>query len=90
MSYKVSWKEEAIADMASIPKNVALSIYNKVETFLAKEPRKNGKPLSRELKGLWTAKHSKYRVIYEILENEKTMVKILIMRYFNYSLMSLS
>jgi mRNA-degrading endonuclease RelE of RelBE toxin-antitoxin system len=35
---------------------------------LAKSPRRVGKPLQRELEGLWSARRGPYRILYEIID----------------------
>ncbi len=74
MIYKILWDKAALEDMRIIQSNVALAINNKIDSYVAQEPRKNGKPLKRNLKGLWVAKHARYRIIYKILESEKAVV----------------
>jgi len=76
MSYTVLWKEEARDNLSDLQKDIASAIKNKITRYLVLEPKKNGKPLKRELKGLWCAKYARYRIIYEILELEKTIIII--------------
>jgi len=36
---------------------------------LIENPRRVGKPLKRDLEGLWAARRGHYRVIYEVLDD---------------------
>lgn len=71
--YKVQWKKLALDNLDSLQKKIAIAIRRKVDAYIAIEPKKNGKPLKGELKGLWAGKHAKLRIIYEIFESTKTI-----------------
>ena len=59
--YKVIWEGSVEKDLAK---------KDKIENFLAKDPTEYGKPLTGNLKGLWSYHFSKYRVIYQIRQLE--------------------
>ena len=40
---------------------------------LADKPRRRGKPLQRELEGLWGARRGDFRIIYRLDDQEKIM-----------------
>lgn len=69
--YKVDWKEYAIEDLKRIDYTIGNAIYKKVGTYLVKAPKLIGKPLSDNLKGLWSYRAKDvYRVGYEIIEEK--------------------
>ncbi|MCE8164122.1 MAG: type II toxin-antitoxin system RelE/ParE family toxin [Candidatus Moeniiplasma glomeromycotorum] len=68
--YKVEWKDSALKSLTKIDRIIAQKIKIGVETDLAQNPYKKGKPLSGQRKGQWRYRFSKYRVIYEIKEKE--------------------
>ena len=43
---------------------------------LARQPRRVGRPLQRELEGLWGARHGPYRILYEIHDERLTVLVI--------------
>lgn len=74
--YKVIWKDKAEEGLARIDKSMAQKIFNKVETYLVKDPINRGKPLSREYKGFYRYRFSDYRVIYEVKEKELLIIVV--------------
>ena len=54
-------------DLNRLPESVAAAVIATI-TRLAVEPRRIGKPLRRELEGLWSARRGTYRVIYRLSE----------------------
>ena len=64
--YKAEWKKEALKSLDKIDQVKAEKIRLGVETVLAKDPYKEGKPLKGDLKGLRRFRFSKYRVLYKI------------------------
>ena len=71
--YKVIWEGSAEKDLKNFDKIIAKKIKNRVEKELVINPTKYGKPLVGDLKGLWSFRFSKYRVIYK-LEKEKLLI----------------
>lgn len=47
-----------------------------VYSDLARSPRRVGKPLQRDLEGLWGARRGPYRIIYELLD-ERLLVLVI-------------
>jgi mRNA interferase RelE/StbE len=69
--YQVKWTNEALKELHKLDKTNALKIKQKVDEFLAKNPRGNNtKPLSHEWKGYWRLKYRFYRIIYKIFDSE--------------------
>lgn len=56
----------SIAD--ELPQPVAAAAIDLITGPLLTDPRRVGKPLGRELTGLWSARRGTYRVIYRIQE----------------------
>ena len=54
----------AIAEV--LPKAVAVAVIALVTGDLLIEPRQVGKPLRRDLEGLWVARRGTFRVVYRI------------------------
>ena len=75
--YKTIWLDEAIEDLAKIDRVIAQKIFDKVEDYLAKNPYA-GKPLVGQFKYLHGYHFSRYRVIYQIKNQELliTIVKV--------------
>jgi mRNA-degrading endonuclease RelE of RelBE toxin-antitoxin system len=71
--YKVIWSEEARGNLAALDRSLAKAIQDKIETYLAYEPRKLGEALQEPLKGLHKYRYRKYSVIYEIRDDVKEM-----------------
>jgi len=68
--YKVEWSKKAQKDLKRIDPTTAEKIRIGVESRLAKDPTRRGKPLTHNHKGKWRFRFSEYRVIYEIKETE--------------------
>jgi mRNA-degrading endonuclease RelE of RelBE toxin-antitoxin system len=56
-----------------LPERVAAAIAELLTGDLA-APRRAGKPLRRELAGVWSARRGSYRVLYEIDEQKQCVV----------------
>jgi mRNA interferase RelE/StbE len=59
-----------------LPERVATAIAEFVTGDLLAAPRRVGKPLRRELTGVWSARRGSYRVLYEI-DDEMRRVTVL-------------
>jgi mRNA interferase RelE/StbE len=62
--------------MDRLPANVAAAVAEFLVGDLLVTPRRVGKPLRRELEGLWSARRGPYRVVYEI-DDEKRLVVVM-------------
>lgn len=49
-----------------LPEAVAAAVIEFLTTALVREPGHVGKPLRRELEGIWSARRGTYRVLYRI------------------------
>jgi mRNA interferase RelE/StbE len=64
-------------DLRKLDKSVIRKILSRIETYLAKDPKELGKPLTGEFQGYWRYRWGDYRVIYKISERE---ILILVLR----------
>lgn len=66
MSYDVRLTGPARRALRTVPPRIAPAIIEFVFGDLAREPYRVGKPLERELEGLYGARRGPYRVLYRI------------------------
>jgi mRNA interferase RelE/StbE len=59
--------------LARLPARVAAAIVEFMVGPLVRDPRTVGKPLVRELSGLWSARRGPYRIVYEIDDSANTV-----------------
>lgn len=78
--YKVVYLNSVEEDLKKLDKATARKILNRIETYLACDPKELGKPLKGEFQGYWRYRWGNYRVIYKISERE---ILILILRISN-------
>jgi mRNA-degrading endonuclease RelE of RelBE toxin-antitoxin system len=57
-----------------LPERVAAAIAELLTGDLVAAARRVGKPLRRELAGIWSARRGSYRVLYEIDEEKRRVV----------------
>ncbi len=62
----------AIAEQ--LPEAVAPAVIEFLTGSLLREPRRVGKPLRRELAGVWSARRGTYRVLYRIREDPPEVI----------------
>ena len=78
--YKVAYLDSVEEDLKKLDKATARKILNRIETYLAQDPKELGKPLKGEFQGYWRYRWGDYRVIYKISERE---ILILVLRISN-------
>ncbi len=66
MAYDVQFTGPARRALQSIPPRIVPAIIEFVFGDLAREPHHGGKPLERELAGLFGARRGHYRLLYRI------------------------
>lgn len=76
MPYDVRFAASARRDLRHIPPRIVPAIVEFAYGELAGEPRRVGKPLQRELAGLFSARRGPYRLLYRI-DEEGALVYIL-------------
>ncbi len=69
MTHAITFSATAKRDMESIPPRIVPAIVEFIYGDLAANPRRVGKPLERELTGLFSARRGPYRVLYVINES---------------------
>ncbi len=62
---------------SELPESVASAVVKFITGDLLREPRRVGKPLSRELEGRWAARRGSYRVLYTI-DEQVAVVTVLV------------
>jgi mRNA-degrading endonuclease RelE of RelBE toxin-antitoxin system len=75
-AYRVELAGTAKRDLQAVPPRIVPAIIEFVYGDLARMPRRVGKPLQRELEGLWGARRGPYRIIYEILDAQLVVLVI--------------
>lgn len=73
-SYRVELTPEAVRSIATLPDKVRLAVLEAVGGSIAANPRRAGKPLTGELRGLYSARRGDFRVIYLIDDDERRIV----------------
>jgi mRNA interferase RelE/StbE len=63
-------------DLRGVPPRIVPAIIEFLYGDLAVAPRRVGKPLERELTGLWSARRGPYRILYEFIDEELVVVVI--------------
>ena len=66
MGYTVRFTATARRDLHKLPPRVLSAVIEFAFGDLAREPRRVGKPLRRELTGLYSARRGPYRLLYRI------------------------
>ncbi len=57
-----------------LPESVAAAVIEFLTGALIREPRRAGKPLRRELAGVWSARRGTYRVLYRVRDNPPEVI----------------
>jgi mRNA-degrading endonuclease RelE of RelBE toxin-antitoxin system len=72
--YRLVVTATAERSLARLPESVAAAIVEFMTGVLLSAPRRVGHPLQRELAGLWAARRGSYRVVYEVDDDDATVV----------------
>ncbi len=75
-AHQVEFAGTARRDMHAVPPRIVAAIIEFIYGDLARNPRRVGKPLQRDLEGLWSARRGPYRIIYEIYEDRLLVMVI--------------
>lgn len=65
---------EAQRHLNRLPPSVREAALEAIHGPIADNPRRVGKPLRDELEGLWCARRDVYRIVYEIVEDERLVL----------------
>lgn len=57
-----------------LPEAVAAAVINFLTSSLVREPRRVGKPLRGDLRGIWSARRGSYRVLYRLREDPQEVI----------------
>lgn len=74
MKYRVLWDKEALYDLKRIDKTTAKKIVEKVSSYLVLDPINIGKGLVGNLRVFMRYRFGDYRIIYQIIDSEITIV----------------
>jgi mRNA interferase RelE/StbE len=78
MNYEVIFAPTARREMSAVPERVIRAIIEFVYGDLAANPRRVGKPLERELAGLFSARRGSYRILHDVddAENRVSILRV--------------
>ena len=74
--WRVVWTDRVYDDLVALDKTTAGKIIMRVETYLAKDPAKLGKPLTGPLAGIFRYRYGDYRILY-VMDLETRVVTVL-------------
>ncbi len=76
MVWKIEWSENAAKEFRKLDKNIQQEIRDYLVLRIAEDsdPRSKGKPLKRNLSGLWRYRVSDHRVVCKIEEENITII----------------
>ncbi len=74
--YEVEFAGTARRDLRTVPPRIVPAIIEFVYGDLARQPRSVGRPLRRELEGLWGARRGPYRIIYDIVDGRLVVIAV--------------
>jgi len=72
--YTVSWTPTGKKMLKKIPKHIADKMTEKINNYLALDPWGKGKRLDGDWEGYWSFRYWPYRVIYQILDKEVSII----------------
>jgi mRNA interferase RelE/StbE len=72
--YNVVLGDDIAKDLAKIHPTIVAQIREKIDDHIAHFPKDMGKRLKGEFRGLNSNRHGDYRIIYRIIEREKTII----------------
>lgn len=75
-AYEVEFAGMARQDLRGVPPRIVPAIIEFVYGDLARFPRRVGKPLQRELAGLWGVRRGPYRILYDIVEQRLVIIVV--------------
>jgi mRNA interferase RelE/StbE len=76
VSWTVALSSAAIRNLDRLPPRVVPAIVEFIFGTLAENPYKVGKPLRRDVAGIYSARRGVYRVLYEINEDDHSVTVI--------------
>jgi mRNA interferase RelE/StbE len=73
VSYTVRFTATARRDLHKLPPRVLAAVVEFAFGDLSREPKRVGKPLHRELAGMFSARRGPYRLLYRIDDDNETV-----------------
>lgn len=73
MAYTVEFTATARRDLSRLPPRVLAAVIEFAFGDLARDPLRVGKPLRRELAGMYSARRGPYRLLYRIQEAQSVV-----------------
>ena len=73
--YSILYKKSVEKDLRKLPKSVLTAVIKKIQT-LAKNPQPNGSVKLRGSTNLYRVRHSDYRIIYSVNNNELVILVV--------------
>jgi len=64
--WHIEIRPPARRDLHRLPDKIAAAVIEFLGGSLAENPRRVGRPLGRDLLGVWTARRGSYRILYRI------------------------
>lgn len=77
MTYEIIFSSPAARDLERISPRIVSAVIEFVYGDLSRSPYRVGKPVSRQLEGLFSARRGPYRILYEIDDGQ---IKVLVVR----------
>ena len=74
MAFEVEITPEGLRHLRKLPEKVKVAVLETIFGSIAQNPRRAGKPLRGELEGLYSARRGDFRVIYEINNEQSTVI----------------
>ena len=75
MTWSIEFESSAQRSLHRLPEKVRDAALTFVYGQLAEHPRRVGKPLGRELSGLYSARRGSYRIVYRVAD-ERVLVQV--------------
>lgn len=79
MTHRIEFTGIARKDLSRLPTVVAWAVVEFCQGPLAENPHRVGKPVRRELAGLYSARRGSYRIVYAIHE-DRVVVQVVYVR----------
>jgi mRNA interferase RelE/StbE len=74
LGYEVEITPEALRHLNRLPAKIRAAALETIFGSIAENPERAGKPLRGELEGLHSARRGEFRIVYEVLEDERVVL----------------
>ncbi|NHZ71040.1 MAG: type II toxin-antitoxin system RelE/ParE family toxin [Proteobacteria bacterium] len=72
--YEIEITAEGLRHLNKLPEKVRDAALESIFGPISENPNRLGMPLVGEVEGLWSARRGDYRIIYEIFEDDQTVL----------------